>query len=59
MSRPDPKGWRTALIIADVHEGCEQDRGWYAFTPLAVVGDAVTLPLQLLGDLILLILLNQ
>jgi hypothetical protein len=49
MSRTQSKGWQTALIIADVCEGCEQDKGWYLLTPIAAVGDVVTLPLKILA----------
>jgi hypothetical protein len=32
-------GSTAALLVADVHEGCEHEKGWYALTPLAVTGE--------------------
>ena len=46
LSRTGPEGWQTALIISDVCESCEQEKKWYLMTPLAVAGDIVTFPLQ-------------
>ena len=45
-------GSTTAFIVADVHEGCEHEKGWYALAPLAVTGEAA-LPAQLAGHLLL------
>ena len=53
LSRPDSKAWKTALIIANVCAGCEQNRGWYVLTPLAVAGDAVTFPFQAIAILLM------
>ena len=51
MSRPKPDKWRTALIIANIHGGCEQEKGWYALTPLALVGDTALLPFYMIVSL--------
>ena len=52
LSRPDPKGWRTALIIGAVRERCEQEGQWYALVPLTVVGDAAHFPVYIVVDLL-------
>jgi hypothetical protein len=52
LSKPDASGWRTALVIARVCEGCEQSGAWYAMTPLAVLGDVVTFPFQAIAVLL-------
>jgi hypothetical protein len=33
-------GTRMVLVIADVHEGCEHEKGWYALAPLEVGAEA-------------------
>jgi hypothetical protein len=45
-------GSTAALIVADVHQGCEHEKGWYALTPLAVSGE-VALVAPLAGHLLL------
>lgn len=52
LSRPGSGKWQTALIIANVNQGCEQNRSWYALVPLAVVADAATLPLVAIAALL-------
>ena len=46
IAREREDGSTAALIVADVHEGCEREKGWYALAPLAVTGvDALPAPL--------------
>lgn len=39
VARQREDGSTATLIVADVHEGCEREKGWYALTPLAVSGE--------------------
>ncbi|HEV8336264.1 MAG TPA: hypothetical protein VGR67_07615 [Candidatus Polarisedimenticolia bacterium] len=52
ITRRRGDGSTAVLILADVHQGCEHERGWYALTPLAVSGEAA-LAAPLAGHLLL------
>ncbi len=52
LSRRDPKGGRTSLIVAAVRERCEQEGQWLALRPLTVAGDTAHLPVTIVVDLL-------
>ena len=48
-----PNGEPEPVLVADVHEKTHHHGAWILMTPLAVAGDIVTFPLQLIGGLII------
>jgi hypothetical protein len=48
-----PKGEPEHVLVADVHEKTHTHGAWILLTPLAVAGDIVTFPLQLIAGLII------
>jgi hypothetical protein len=52
ITRRRGDGSTAVLIVADVYQGCEHEKGWHALTPLAVSGETA-LAAPLAGHLLL------